>query len=143
MASEGTLLRLYVGMMLFGLVIVLLGTIVYQMSLTYPVDSNSIETVTGGAYDKDTYEQDLETINTEGETYRERFFSGAVDDVDDPSGFFSVIQDIGNVIITPFDTVSTIAKTNFNIPTYVTNIFSAILSITIVFATWRALRAGS
>jgi len=139
--AQDTFRGLIIGTMLFGLFITLLITAIYGMGVNYGVSPEKLNEVTGGAYDTDGYSTELEEIDTTTENFRERFESGQVDDIDDPSGVFSILGDLVSVLVTPFSILGEVGE-NIGIPTIVTSTIFAIVFLLIIFGIWRTIRAG-
>ena len=131
-----------IGFILFGLFTVLLITAIYGMGINYGISSEKMDEATGGALDIDDYEQELLESDTTTENFRSRFESGDVDDVDDPSGVFSVAGDIIGVIATPFNVLAKVGKNLLGVPEVVTHTLLAIINIILILGIWRLLRAG-
>jgi len=139
--AQDTFRGLIIGTMLFGLFITLLITAIYGMGVNYGVSPEKLNGATGGAYDTDGYSTELEEIDTTTENFRERFESGQVDDIDDPSGVFSILGDLVSVLVTPFSILGEVGE-NIGIPTIVTSTIFAIVFLLIIFGIWRTIRAG-
>jgi len=129
--------------MILGVFMVLTVTIVYQMGLNYDVSSDRLDPVTTGALDKDAYEVELGEVDEDASQYRERFESGDVDDVDDPSGIFTILGDLVGIITTPFKILSEIGTNVLHFPTILVNVLLAIINIAIIFGIWSVIRKGS
>lgn len=132
-----------VSFLLLGVFIVLLVTIVYQMGTNYNVDSVKMEQVTGGAFDIEDYEEELGGVDDDASNYRLRFESGEVDDVDDPSGIFSVAGDIIGVATTPYNIMAQIGTNILHVPVVLVHVILAILNITLLAGIWALVRKGS
>ena len=83
-----------------------------------------------------------EGVNDEAQSYRSRFESGDVDDVDDASGVFQVAGDIIGVITTPFNLLAKVGKNLLGFPEVATHTLLAILNLTLILAMWSLLRKG-
>ena len=84
-----------------------------------------------------------EGVNDEAQSYRSRFESGDVDDIDDASGMFSVATDIISMITTPFTLLGQILVKIFHVPPLIIGIFLGLLAISLILGVWRLLRIGS
>jgi len=89
------------------------------------------------------FQTSAEGVEGSAQSYRARFESGNVDDIDDASGIFSIATDIVNMITTPFKLLSQILVNVFHVPSLVINIFLGLLAISLILGIWRLLRAGS
>jgi hypothetical protein len=96
-----------------------------------------------GSLDIVEFQSSAEEVEGDAQGYRSRFESGDVDDVDDPSGIFSVATDIINMITTPFRLLSQILVNIFHVPSLVVNVFLGLLAIGLILGIWRLLRSGS
>lgn len=83
------------------------------------------------------------TIEGNTSSYRARFDSGDVDDIDDASGIFSIATDMVNLITSPFRLLSQILTNIFGIPSLMINIILGLMSIGLILGIWRVLRSGS
>jgi len=131
-----------VSFILLGVFMVLIITIVYQMGVNYEVSPEKMAEATQGSFDMDDYEQELLTVDEDASAFRERFESGEVDDVDDPSGIFSVAGDIIGVITTPYNILAGIGTNILKIPVVLVHVILAILNITLLAGLWSLLRKG-
>jgi len=81
-------------------------------------------------------------VEGSAQSYRARFESGEVDDIDDASGIFSIATDIINMITSPFRLISQILVNIFGIPALIINVFLGLLAISLILAIWSLLRKG-
>jgi len=103
----------------------------------------SADEIGGGSLDVVAFQSSASGVEASAQSYRARFESGDVDDIDDASGIFSIATDIINMITTPFTLLSQILSNIFGIPTLIINVFLGLLAIALMFSIWRVLRAGS
>lgn len=129
--------------LILGAFIILIVTIVSQMGDNYGVSQSKLNEGSLGAFNKETLEAELGEADDEASQFRERFESGKVDDVDDPSGIFSVLGDIVSMITTPFKVLFNIGTNVLHIPSILMTTFMAIVSLSIIFGIWAVLRKGS
>ena len=134
--------NLTIGFLLFGLISVLIVTAIYGMAINYGVSDARINEATKGALDIEEQESELLSSDETTENFRERFESGNIDDVDDPSGVFSVAGDIIGVITTPFNLLAKAGKNLLGFPEVVTRTILAILNVTLILGLWSLLRKG-
>ena len=120
----------------------LLATIVLQVGERYSVEETKMDEATQGALDLSDYESELDTVDSDASAFREAFEGGEVDDVDDPSGIFSVAGDIIGVITTPFNILAKVSSNIFHIPTFVVKVVLAILNIMLLAGIWALIRRG-
>jgi len=141
MASD-KFINTMISFLLLGLFMVLTVTIVYQFGVNYDVDAVKMEQATQGALDIDDYETELNQSDVDASQFRERFESGDVDDVDDPSGIFSVAGDIIGVATSPFRILAKVGSNLLHIPELVMHVILAIINITLLAGLWSLLRKG-
>ena len=141
MASD-TFKNLTIGFLLFGLFAVLMVTAIYEMGANYGVSDAKMQEATAGALSIDEQESELLGADSTTENFRARFESGDINDVDDPSGLFSVAGDVVGVITTPFNLIAKVGKNLLGIPEVVTHTILAILNLTLILAMWSLLRKG-
>lgn len=129
---------------LFGL----LGFILFtSMILTFAIQlgnqygRDSLE-IGGGSFNVSEYEKEASTVGDEAENYRDRFSKGGVEDVDKPSGVFSIITDISDLITTPFKLLGQISENILGIPKIVTNISLGIIGLAMILGIWKIIRTG-
>ena len=103
----------------------------------------SADSIGDGSLDIESFRTSAEGVEGSAQSYRARFESGDVDDIDDASGIFSIATDIINMITTPFTLLSQIASNIFGVPPLIINVLLGLLAIGLIFSIWRVLRAGS
>jgi len=131
-----------ISFLLLGVFMVLTVGIVYQIGINYEVSPEKMDEATAGAFDMDEYEVELLDADEDASAFRERFESGDVDDVDDPSGIFSVAGDVIGVITTPYNLLAGIGINILHIPVVLVHVILAILNITLLAGIWSLLRKG-
>lgn len=131
-----------INFLILGLFMVLISTILVQVGARYGVEETKMDEATQGALDLSDYEAELETVDSNASAFRESFESGDVDDVDDPSGIFSVAGDIIGVITTPFNILAGVMSNIFHIPLVFTRILLAILNVVLLAGIWALIRRG-
>jgi len=141
MASD-SFKNLAIGFLLFGLISVLVITIVFEMGLSYGVDADKMNRTTRGALDIDDYEVELNNTPDTTSNFRERFESGDIDDVDDPSGVFSVAGDVIGVITTPFNVLAKVGSNIIGFPEIVIKVILSIINVVLILGIWSLLRKG-
>lgn len=95
-----------------------------------------------GSLDIVDFQNTAEEVEGDAQSYRSRFESGDVDDIDDASGIFSIATDIVNMITSPFRLISQILVNIFHIPALVVNVVLGLLAISLILAIWSLLRKG-
>lgn len=118
----------------------LILTIAIDFGEEYGRDSQEIG---DGSLDIADFQSSASDVESSAQSYRSRFESGDVDDIDDASGIFSIATDVINMITTPFTLLSQILVNIFHVPSLVINVFLGLLAISLIFGIWRVLRAGS
>lgn len=129
-----------VGLVLFVAFAWLILTVAVDLGDEYGRDSQEIG---DGSLAVANFQSTAEGVEGNAQSYRSRFESGDVDDIDDASGMFSVATDIINMITTPFTLLSQILTNVFHIPSLIINVFLGLLAIGLILSIWRLLRAGS
>lgn len=118
----------------------LILTVAIDFGAEYGRDAQEIG---DGSLNVVNFQTSAEGVEGSAQSYRERFESGNVDDIDDASGIFSIATDIINMITTPFTLLSQILVNVFHVPALVINVFLGLLAISLILGIWRLLRAGS
>ena len=118
----------------------LILTVAVDFGAEYGRDAQEIG---DGSLDVVSFQDSASTVEGDASTYRSRFESGKVDDIDDASGIFSVATDMISLITTPFTLLSSIMVNIFHVPSLIINIILGLLSISLILGIWRLLRAGS
>ena len=131
-----------ISFLLLGIFLVLISTIIVQVGARYDIEQTKLDEATGGALDLTDYETELETVDDDASAFREAFESGDVNDVDDPSGIFSVAGDIIGVITTPFNILAKVMSNIFHIPLVFTRVLLAILNVVLLAGIWALIRRG-
>ena len=131
-----------ISFLLLGVFMVLIVTIVYQVGINNDVSPEKMTEATQGAFNMDDYKAELLEADIEASKFRQRFESGNVDDVDDPSGIFSVAGDIIGVVTTPYNILARIGTNVLHIPVILVHVLLAIINITLLTGLWSLLRKG-
>ncbi len=129
-----------IGLVLFVAFSWLILTVAIDFGAEYGRDSQEIG---DGSLDVVDFQTSAGGVESSAQSYRSRFESGEVDDIDDASGIFSVATDIINMITTPFNLLSRIMVNILGVPSLVINVFLGLLAISLIFGIWRLLRVGS
>lgn len=128
-----------IGLVLFVAFTWLILTVAIDFGDEYGREANEIG---DGSLDVVDFQTNAEGVEGSAQSYRSRFESGEVDDIDDASGIFSVATDIINMITTPFRLLSQIMSNILGVPTLIINVVLGLLSISLIFAIWSVLRKG-
>jgi len=131
-----------VSFLLLGVFMVLIVSIVFQLGTNYFVSSEKMSEATQGALNMDDYEAELLQSDVEASNFRERFESGEVDDVDDPSGIFTVAGDVIGIVTTPYNILAKIGTNVLHVPVILVHVILAIINITLLAGLWSLLRKG-
>ena len=118
----------------------LILTVAIDFGAEYGRDAQEIG---DGSLNVVNFQQSADAVEGNTSSYRSRFESGKVDDIDDASGIFSIATDIINLITTPFKLLSQILVNIFHVPSLIINVFLGLLAIALILGIWRVLRAGS
>jgi len=139
MAEDG-FKTLVVALVLFVAFSWLILSVAIDFGSEYGRDSHEIG---DGSLNIINFQTSAEGVEESAQSYRSRFESGDVDDVDDASGIFSIATDIINMITAPFNLLSQILTNILRVPSLIINVFLGLLAIVLIFSIWRVLRAGS
>jgi len=139
MAEDG-LKHIIVGLVLFTAFAWLILTVAVDFGAEYGRSSDEIG---DGSLSVVNFQDTAEGVNDDAQSYRARFESGDVDDIDDASGMFSVATDIISMVTTPFTLLGQILTNVFHVPALIIGVFLGLLAIALILAIWRVLRAGS
>ena len=138
--AEGEFSNTIKALVLFVAFSMLIITVAIDFGSEYDRSSDEIG---NGSLNVLDFKTTAEGVNDEAQSYRSRFESGDVDDIDDASGMFSVATDIITMITTPFTLLGQILVNVFHVPPLVIGIFLGLLAIALILGIWRLLRAGS
>ena len=138
MASDSFKNTLF-GLVLFVLFSSLIITATISMSANY--GRNSAE-IGNGALDVNAFNEGIDDVSEKASNFRERFEGGDVDDIDDPSGVFSIVTDMITMITTPFTLLSQVLSNLLGVPSIFINVVLGLLGITLILGIWRLLRTG-
>lgn len=129
---------------LFGLVLfVLFTSLILTVAIDFGADNGkSASEIGGGSLNLSLFENSASSIESGAQGYRSRFEGGDVDDIDDPSGLFSVVTDMISMITTPFSLLSQVLRNMLGIPSLVINVILGLLAISLILAIWSLLRKG-
>ena len=138
--AEDSFKSILVGLVLFVAFSWLILTVAVDFGAEYGRDASEIGE---GSLNVVDFQTSAEGVEGSAQSYRQRFESGDVDDIDDASGIFSIASDIINMITTPFKLLSQILVNIFGIPSLIINVVLGLLAISLILGIWRVLRAGS
>lgn len=138
--AEDSFKNTIIALVLFVAFTWLILTVAIDFGSEYGRDANEIGE---GSLDIVSFQTSAEGVESSAQSYRSRFESGDVDDIDDASGIFSIATDIINMITTPFKLLAQILTNIFGIPSLIINVFLGLLAIALMLGIWRVLRAGS
>lgn len=142
MAEQG-FKGIFVGLIIFVLFSWLILSIVVNVGDQYNRDTSNIA---NGSLDVEDYQKEAESIGGKASDYRERFSETGGDlgfgDEEDKSGMFSIVSDIGDMIVTPFTLLSKIMKNVLNFPALVINVLLGLLAIILLLSVWKLIRVG-
>lgn len=138
--AEDSFKHLVIALVLFVAFTWTILTITIDFGAEYGRDAQEIG---DGSLDIVSFQTSAEGVESSAQSYRSRFESGDVDDIDDASGIFSIATDIINMITTPFSLLSQIIVNIFHVPSLIVNVILGLLAIVLILGIWRLLRAGS
>jgi len=128
-----------IGLVLFVAFAWLMITVAIDFGAEYGRDASEIG---DGSLNIVDFQTSASGVEASAQSYRTRFESGDVDDIDDASGIFSIATDLINMITTPFRLLSQIMSNILGVPTLIINVVLGLLSISLIFGIWRVLRTG-
>ena len=134
----------FAGIVISLILVVLVGSLYLSFALDvgreYGRNASEIEV---GGLNLSLFEESVNTVDDSAENYREQFETGAnIEDVDDAQGIFSIISDLYTMITTPFRLLASLGENLFHVSPIVTNVLLGILSILLIYYSWRAIRRG-
>jgi len=138
--AEDSFKNTVIALVLFVAFSWLILTVAIDFGAEYGRDASEIGE---GSLNVVDFQTSAEGVEGSAQSYRQRFESGDVDDIDDASGIFSIASDIINMITTPFKLLSQILVNIFGIPSLIINVVLGLLAISLILGIWRVLRAGS
>ena len=129
---------------LFGLVLfVVLGALIINVAVDFGADYNkSASDIGGGSLNLSVFQNTAEDVEGDAQAYRQRFEEGSVDNIDDPSGIFSILTDMINMVTAPFKLISQVLVNLLKIPPLFVNVVLGLLAIALILAIWSLLRKG-
>ena len=117
------------GLILF----VLFSSVLLTVAIDFGAEQGkSASEIGGGSLNLSLFESSPNTVDESAEVFRTRFESGGVDDVNDPSGLFSVVTDMVVMIKAPFTLLSQLLINVLHFPPLVINVFLGLLSIGLI-----------
>jgi len=138
MASD-TFKGILTGLVLF----VLFSSLILTVAIDFGAEhGKSASEIGGGALNLSIFEESASNVNDNAQSYRQRFESGEVDDVDDASGVFSIVTDMISMITTPFTLLSQVLSNILGVPTIFINVVLGLLAIALILAIWSLLKKG-
>ena len=102
----------------------------------------SAEEIGGGSLNLTLFSHTVENVTESSEHLRERFDDSNVEDVESAIGVFSIFNDVGNMITTPFKLISQVAENILGVPPVVTTIALGLLSLSILLGVWSLVKKG-
>ena len=138
MASD-TFKTILTGLILFVLFSSLILTVAIDFGNEY---NKSSEEIGGGSFNLSVFQDSADSIEGSSTTYRDRFESGDISDIDNVKGFFSIATDMIKMITTPFKLLSQVLSNVLNIPPIAINIILGLLSISLILAIWSLMKKG-
>ena len=129
---------------LTGLVLfVLFSSLILTVAIDFGAENGrSASEIGGGSFNLSVFEDSASNVSDKAQSYRARFESGEVDDVDDASGVFSIVTDMISMITTPFGLLSQVLSNILGVPTLFINVVLGLLSIALILAIWSLLKKG-
>jgi hypothetical protein len=131
-----------IGAILVSLFIFLILVFATDTIGTYGKDTAELEE---GSFSLDPYENYLADVESQSQTFQDRFASGNVFSIIAGivvTGIFNIGIDMIVLIVTPFTLVAQILNNIIGVPPIVTSVILGITILTIIFAIWRLIKVG-
>lgn len=133
---------LIVGFVLFTLFTFLIITFVTNVAQENGLDTTEFEE---GAFSLDPYENVLDSVESDAETFRERFERGSIFSVVAGivvTGIFGIAIDMIVLVISPFTLLGQVMTNVLGIPIIVTSVVLGIIILSIIFGIWSVIKKG-
>lgn len=140
--AEDTFKGLIIGFIILTLFMFLMLTFTADVASNYSKDTTELEE---GAFSLSDYQTFLSEVDSDAETFRERFTKGNIFSIIAGvvvEGIFGIAADMVTLAITPFTLLAQVMNNVIGIPTIVTSVVLGVIIITIIFGIWRLIRIG-
>lgn len=138
--AQQSFMSILMGFLIFTLFIGMILTFSDGLAGNYGTD---IEEMSGGAYSLDQYYESISGTEEDAEAFRKRFESGDIEDVDDATGIFSIMNDMKSMV---FDSITLLNQTLSNVlgvPAIVISILVVVaIALMWIFLPWRNVKLG-
>jgi hypothetical protein len=140
--QTGSFKGILVGAILVTLFVFLIITFATDTLNNYGKDTTELEQ---GAFNLTPYETYLEDVESDAQTFQDRFASGNIFSIIAGvvvTGIFNIGVDMIGLITIPFSLFAQIMTNVLGVPAIVTSVFLGIMILTIIFAIWRLIKIG-
>ena len=140
--AEDNFKRIITGFILLTLFSFLILTFVVDVAQDNNKDTSELEE---GAFSLDQYEDFLEDVDEDAETFRERFEKGNIFSVVAGivvEGIFGIASDMVTLAVTPFTLLAQVMNNVLGVPTIVTSVVLGLIVLSIILGIWRLLKVG-
>lgn len=133
--------------LIFGFIIFTLFTFIFLTAITDTAKDNDVDTTEfeEGAFSLDPYEDVLDDVESDAETFRERFEKGSIWSVVAGivvTGIFGIAIDMVQMIIAPFTLLAQILTNVLHVPTIFTGVILGLVILSVIFGVWSLIKKG-
>lgn len=133
--------------LMFGFILLTLFSYLLLSSIVSVANDNDVDTTdfSEGAFSLDPYENVLNSVEEDAETFRERFEKGSIWSIVAGvvvTGIFGIAIDMITMIITPFTLLAQILNNILHVPTIVTSVILGVIILSIIFGIWSLIKKG-
>lgn len=140
--AEDSFKGMITGFILLTLFMFLMLTFVVDVAQDNNKDTSQFEE---GAFSLDQYEDFLQDVDQDAETFRERFEKGNIFSIIAGivvEGIFGIAADMVTLAITPFTLLAQVMNNILGVPTIVTSVILGLIMLSIIFGIWRLIKVG-
>ena len=133
--------------LMFGFILLTLFSYLLISSIVSVANDNDVDTsdFSEGAFSLDPYENVLNSVEEDAETFRERFEKGSIWSIVAGvvvTGIFGIAKDMVIMIISPFTLLAQILNNVLHVPPIVTGVILGIIILSIIFGIWSLIKKG-
>lgn len=133
--------------LIFGFILFTLFTFLFLSFVTDTAQDNGLDTTEfeEGAFSLDPYENVLNDVESDAETFRERFERGSIWSVIAGvvvTGIFGIAIDMIALVISPFTLLGQVLSNVLGVPTVVTSVVLGLIILSIIFGIWSVIKKG-
>lgn len=132
---------------MFGFILLTLFSYLLISSIVSVANDNDVDTTefSEGAFNLDPYENVLNDVESDAETFRERFEKGSIwSNIAGVvvTGIFGIAKDMVGLIISPFTLLAQILNNVLHVPPIVTGVVLGLIILAIIFGIWSLVKKG-